>query len=136
MEKLKDIKAEADKLDYDEARNQGIKTREWFVESYPKMTDWLEGAEKLHGAFLGISSISFTDERCVFLYKFESTYMCDFHNPKLEDGDKDTHVNLSYEAMNGFLTLYKLFQTDEDTRRFWSAIGISDGEIEEYLQDK
>lgn len=137
MEKtFKQIREESDSFDWDTAQREGIKNRDQFLELFPKMKDWLEQGEKINGQFIGINSLSFTDGRCVLVYKWEQTYTIDFHNPNNKEGLQETSVNLSYEAMNGFLTLYKVFQTDEDSRRFWTAIGIKSEEVEEYLAEK
>lgn len=132
---IKEIKQEAANKTWEELVLEGYKNREQFLEIFPEMKDWLDEHEAVHGKFIGINSLQFTDERCVFLTKWEKTYTVDFHNPNNPEGEQETVVNLSYEAMNGFLTLFRVFKGDEELRRFWLALGLSKESVEEYIED-
>jgi len=119
---------------FPELKKQGIKDRAAFLEIYPTFEEWLVNHEKVHGTFHGINSIPFTDGRSCIVYKFEQVYCIEFYNPANEEEKKHASLTLSYEAMKGFLTLYRVLETDEDTRRFWTAIGVPAHEIEAHLQ--
>lgn len=130
---LEEIEDGSKLVTWEQARTEGIKNRAEFLKLFPAMSDWLEQGEKHNGAFMGIASITFADDRCVFVYKWEKVYSLEFSNPANEKESQEKSVSLSYEAMNALMTLYRIFESEEDRRRFWQAMGYSPEEVEKHV---
>jgi hypothetical protein len=122
-------------MTWKEMMKDAIKDRGQFLEICPTMKDWVEQGEAIYGKFIGIASVPFTDERCVFVYKFEQTYFCSFSNPANPKGEQTKEFALSYEAMSAFSALHSAFRTAEDARRFYNALGIEKEKIEEAISE-
>lgn len=136
MNKLKEIQKQAGQLTVSDL-TQAIISRAEFLERFPVQTEFVIEGEKLHGAFLGCASIPFADGRLLCMYKFERGYQMDFYNPNLPEVEKQNRViALSYEMVHAFALLHSVFLGNEDTRRFWKAIGIPAEEVEEFLAEK
>lgn len=104
-------------------KKEGFKNREQFLEIFPQMEEWLIESEKMHGAFIGTTSISFLDGRIVFVTRFENAYHTDFYNPNLDQSIQDRSIALSPEMTCAWNIALEILRSKEDFPRLVELLG-------------
>lgn len=97
-------------------------SREEFLTSMPMLTDWLESMEELWGGMIRYACLKLSDDRMIFVMRFEKVFHINFFNPSNGKAEQDKVVNLSPEALFALIGLTHNIVGEKDWCEQWQIM--------------